>query len=81
LNENKTDEGMWKIYFDGASSWEGDGVGILLISPAYELFSFSFTLQFETYSMNNVCEYEVLVIGLEVAKKMKISNLIVYGGA
>jgi hypothetical protein len=40
LNENKPEEGMWKMYFDGASSWEGDGAGILLISPSGKLFHF-----------------------------------------
>jgi ribonuclease HI len=56
---------MWKMYFDGASSWEGVGVGILLISPSGKFFPFSFRLQFETNSTNNVCEYEALVLGLE----------------
>jgi len=72
---------MWKMYFDGASSWEGDGAGILLISPSDKLFPFSFRLQFETNSMNNIYEYEALVLGLEVSKKMKIVKLIVYGDA
>jgi len=81
LNENKPKEEMWKMYFDGSSSWEGDGAGILLISPFGKKFPFYFRLQFETDSMNNVCEYEDLVLGLEVSKKMKIVNLIVYGDA
>jgi ribonuclease HI len=81
LNENKPEEGMWKMYFDGASSWEGDGAGILLISPFGDFFPFSFRLQFENDSTNNVCEYENLVLGLEVSKKLKIVNLIVYGDA
>jgi ribonuclease HI len=59
----------------------GFGAGILLISPSGKLFPFSFRLQFETDSTNNVCEYEALVLGLEASRKMKIVNLIVYGDA
>jgi len=44
LSENNPKEGMWKMYFDRASSWEGDGVGILLISPSRKHFPFSFIL-------------------------------------
>jgi ribonuclease HI len=69
---------MWKMYFDGASSWEGVGASILLISPSRKMFPFSFRMQFETNSTNNVCEYEALVLGLEVARRIKIVNLIVY---
>ena len=72
---------MRKMYFDGASSWEGDRASILLISPSSKIFPFSFRLQFETNSTNNACEYEALVLGLEVAKKMKIVKFIVYGDA
>jgi ribonuclease HI len=81
LNENNPEEGMLKMYFYGASSWEGDGEGILLISLSGKLFPFSFRLQFETNSMNNVCEYEALVLGLKVSKKMKIVFIIVCGDA
>jgi len=51
---------MWKIYFDGASSWEVDGAGIFLISPSRKLFPFYFRLQFEIYSTNNACDYGAL---------------------
>jgi hypothetical protein len=44
LNENKSEEEMWKMYFDAASSWEGDGQGILLISPFGKHFPFPFRL-------------------------------------
>jgi ribonuclease HI len=81
LNENKPKVGMWKMYFDGDSSWEGDGINILLISLSHKLFPFYFRLQFEIDSSNNVCEYEALMLGLKVARKMKIKNLIVYGDA
>jgi ribonuclease HI len=74
------EEGMWKMFFDGASSWEGSGAGILFVSPSgNKIIPFSFRLQFETDSTNNVCEYEALVIGLETTRKLKIKHLVVYG--
>jgi ribonuclease HI len=74
------EQGIWEMYFDGASSLEGAGVGIMFISPSgtKEIF-FSYRLEFETDASNNVCEYEALVIGLEEARKLKIKHLVVFG--
>jgi hypothetical protein len=44
FNDNKLEEGMWKMYFDGCYSWEVDGAGILLISPSRKIFPFYFRL-------------------------------------
>jgi hypothetical protein len=43
---------VWKMYFDGASSREIVGVGVVFISPTQETISLSFKLEFET--TNNV---------------------------
>ena len=67
--ENK----VWKMYFDGSSSREGYGVGILLISPVQEVISPSYKMEFET--TNNINEYEALVLGLRVSKDMAIDSL------
>jgi hypothetical protein len=53
---------MWKMFFDGASSSEGVGVGVVFVSPSQEIISMSYKLEFET--TNNVAEYEALVLGL-----------------
>jgi ribonuclease HI len=58
------------MFFDGASSKESVSVGVIFISPTQEIISLSFKLEFET--TNNVVEYEALVLGLKVAKDMKI---------
>jgi hypothetical protein len=42
----------WKMFFDGASSREGVGPGVVLVSPVQEIVSLSFKLEFET--TNNV---------------------------
>ena len=70
------------MFFDGTSSWEGVGVGVLFFAPGYEyVIPFSYRLQWEIDYTNNVFEYEALVFGLEASRKQKIENLIVYGDA
>jgi ribonuclease HI len=73
-------KGIWNFVFDGASSREGEGVGVLFVAPREEYFiPFSYKLQWEIDCTNSICEYKALVLGLEVAKKLKIKYLIVYG--
>jgi ribonuclease HI len=43
------------MFFDGASSREGGGVGVVLFSLVQEIISLSYKLEFET--TNNVAEY------------------------
>jgi ribonuclease HI len=68
---------VWKMYFDGSSSKEGSGVGILLISHSQELITLSYNLYF--FTTNNIDEYEALVLGLRDAKDMAIDCLVVFG--
>ena len=44
------------MFFDGSSSKEGVGVGVVPTSPSNEILSLSFKLEFE--ATNNVAEYE-----------------------
>jgi ribonuclease HI len=68
--------------FDGASSCEGAGVGVLFVAPENEfIVPFSYRLQWDIDYTNNICEYEALVLGLEATKKINIKNLEVYGDA
>jgi ribonuclease HI len=78
-NQSLTDQQnkVWKMYFDGSSSKEGYGAGIVLISPAQEVITLSYKLEFET--TNNIAEYEALVLGLRAAKDMAIDSLVVFG--
>jgi hypothetical protein len=64
---------MWKMFFDGASSREGVGVGVVLVSPAQETISLSYKLEFE--ATNNVAEYEALILGLRTAKDIGIKEI------
>jgi ribonuclease HI len=67
------------MFFDGASSREGVGVGVVFVSPVQEIISLSYKLEFET--TNNVAEYEALVLGLRAAKDMGIKEISVFGDA
>jgi hypothetical protein len=68
---------IWKMFFDGAFSKEGAGVGVFFVSPAQETMSLSYKLEFE--ATNNVAEYEALVPGLRAAKEMGIQEVAVFG--
>jgi ribonuclease HI len=67
---------IWKMFFDGASSSESVGVGVVFISPTQETISLSYKLEFET--TNNVAEYEALFFSLKAAKDLKIEDLSVF---
>jgi hypothetical protein len=67
---------MWKMFFDGASSREGAGVGVVFVLPCQETISLSYKLEFET--TNNVAEYEALVMGLRAAKDMEIEEIAMF---
>jgi hypothetical protein len=64
---------VWKMFFDGASSREGVGAGVVFVSPTQETISLSYKLEFE--ATNNVAEYEALVLGLRAAKDMGIKDI------
>jgi ribonuclease HI len=68
---------VWKMFFYGAYSRESVGVGVVFLSPTQETIYLSYKLEFET--INNMAEYEALVLGLRVAKDMKIEELMVFG--
>jgi ribonuclease HI len=65
------------MFFDGASSRIGAGVGVIFISPCQETISLSYKLEFET--TNNVAEYEALFMGMRSAKEMGIKEITVFG--
>ncbi|XP_059669178.1 uncharacterized protein LOC132314320 [Cornus florida] len=58
----------WILMFDGSSTADGAGAGIVIISPAGRKASLSFFLDFKC--SNNQAEYEALIIGLEILIEM-----------
>jgi hypothetical protein len=64
---------LWMMFFDGACTRESAGAGIVIISPLKETTHLSFKIDFKV--TNNIAEYEELLLGLNVAKEMKIQRL------
>ena len=67
------------MFFDGSSSKEVVGVGVVFVSLAQEAISLSYKLEFE--ATNNVAEYEALILGLRAIKDMGIKEIFVFGDA
>ena len=65
------------MYFDGSSSKEGVGAGVVLISPSGEVVIFMYKLEFIT--TNNTTKYEALLLGLRAAKYLCIQQISTYG--
>lgn len=69
-------EPIWEMYVDGASNFSGAGAGIILQSSEDLQIECAIYLDFP--ASKNVAEYEALVNGLGLAKKMRIPRLQVY---
>jgi hypothetical protein len=52
----------WKLFFDGLTCREGQGVGVVLISPKGVIFETSTRLEY--FCTNNQAKYEVILLGL-----------------
>ncbi|GJT13294.1 reverse transcriptase domain-containing protein [Tanacetum coccineum] len=63
----------WTLYTDGASSLKGVGAGLVLIDPSGTEYTYVIRLTFP--STNNEAEYEALLAGLRIARKIKVQAL------
>jgi hypothetical protein len=54
----------WKLYFDGSTCSDGQGIRIVLISPNGAYFEMAIRLDY--FCNNNQAEYETLLFGLEI---------------
>ncbi|XP_076931989.1 uncharacterized protein LOC143597355 [Bidens hawaiensis] len=57
----------WLLFTDGASNDEGSGVGLKLIRPSKQEFTYAIRMDFK--STNNEAEYEAFLAGLHIAGK------------
>ncbi|GJR72933.1 reverse transcriptase domain-containing protein [Tanacetum coccineum] len=77
FKEKKTKQTTrWKLYTDGASSGDGSGAGLIIVSP--EGTKFTYALKFEFIITNNEAEYKVGIAGLRIAREMKIEEVTVF---
>jgi ribonuclease HI len=67
----------WTLYFDGSVCNEGQGIGIVFISPSN--VSFDFSSQLKTYCTNNQAEYEALLFGLELLNCTGVKHVKAFG--
>uniref|UniRef100_A0A2N9H4Y6 Uncharacterized protein n=1 Tax=Fagus sylvatica TaxID=28930 RepID=A0A2N9H4Y6_FAGSY len=65
----------WTVNIDGSSTKEMGGAGIILVSPEKDKFEYAIQLRFR--ATNNEAEYEALLAGLKLSKKMGVKNLTV----
>jgi ribonuclease HI len=67
----------WKIYFDGSSCKEGQGKGVVLISPNGMCYEASVRLEY--YCTNNQAEYNALLFGLQVMEMVGAKYVEAFG--
>ncbi|XP_027156819.1 uncharacterized protein LOC113757958 [Coffea eugenioides] len=59
---------LWTLYVDGSSNGDGSGAGLLLEGPQGEVCSYA--LRFGFPATNNEAEYEALIAGLQLARRL-----------
>jgi ribonuclease HI len=77
LGQIDLDDYMWHVHFDDSHSNEGNGAGIILVSPIGKIHNLSYRLEFAC--MNNVTEFESLLLGIENAYNLGCGHLSVFG--
>nr|GEW43040.1 hypothetical protein [Tanacetum cinerariifolium] len=70
---NKDNVDRWTIFTDDASNSKGSRAGLVLISPSSVEFTYALRLNFT--STNNEAEYEALLAGLRMTRKMKVRDI------
>nr|GEW66189.1 reverse transcriptase domain-containing protein [Tanacetum cinerariifolium] len=69
----RDDTKTWTLFTDGESSVKRSGAGLLLIGPNGIEYTYAIRLTFD--NTNKESEYEVLLSGLRIARKMKLQSL------
>ena len=64
---------FWVVHVDGSSNSTGLGDGLLLLG--LEGFIIEYALRFDFPTINNEAEYEALLVGLRIARKLKVQKL------
>ena len=68
------------MYFDGAFSLEGAGLGVLLVAPSGEHLNYVVLMHFaREEATKNTTEYEGLLARLKIAAELGIKKMIIRG--
>ena len=73
VEETQRQADVWSVYVDGSSAPESIGTGILLVGPDKEEFKYSIKFTFPI--TNNAAKYEVLLAGLQLAKRIRAERV------
>nr|GEY90777.1 hypothetical protein [Tanacetum cinerariifolium] len=71
--QNKDNVKKWTLFTDDASNCKRSRAGLVLISPSSVEFVYALRLNFT--STNNEAEYEALLAGLRIARKLKVHDI------
>ncbi|KAK9071736.1 hypothetical protein SSX86_008165 [Deinandra increscens subsp. villosa] len=69
-------EQVWILHTDGSSNSDGSGAGLILKSPEGD--ELTYAIRFNFQASNNEAEYEALLAGLRLAKKMGATQVTAY---
>ncbi|XP_075499970.1 uncharacterized protein LOC142538540 [Primulina tabacum] len=70
------EEEVWRVFVDGASNLSGYVVGVVLVSPSREKIKLA--LRIDSRVTNNEAEYEAVLTGLQAAREVGASRVIIY---
>jgi ribonuclease HI len=65
------------MYFDGSKRVQGEGAGVVLISPQGDKLKYVLRMSFPQAS-NNEAEYEALLHGMKIAKACGATRLKIF---
>ena len=75
LEDGDPNEEQWILYVDEALNENGLEAGMMLISLEGRKIHYALCFRFQS---NNEVDYEALIVGLKLAKELKVNNLKVY---
>jgi ribonuclease HI len=77
LEGTDLDDDIWHMHFNGSHSNQGNGAGIVLVSPIGKIHNLSYRLEFSC--TNNATKFEALSLGIENALNLGCGHLLVFG--
>jgi ribonuclease HI len=69
-------EEQWVLYVNSAYSQQGSGAGVAVISPQDDVLNYALHLMFPV--INNVAEYEAMIVGLKLVKELGAREVRLY---
>jgi hypothetical protein len=67
----------WKLFFDGSAYRNGQGVGVVLVSPKGVVFEKLVHLEY--YCTNNQAKYEAILIGPQILSSIGVKHVEAFG--